>query len=316
MLAAQPIETTTLLAIAILLLALLYSSVGHAGASGYLAAMALVTQMPQDEMKAIALTLNICVGIIAAWRFTRAGHFHWQTFCPIGLAAIPMAFIGGLWTLPAIIFKPLIGLVLAYAGVMLVLRVWRPITNQHAAAVPRMPRRSVAILSGGVLGLLAGLTGTGGGIFLSPLLLLCGWADARRTAAVTIVFVLLNSIAGLGGVIMDSAKLPEQLPIFIIAAIIGGTIGSGLGARRIPGNGIRLLLALVLFIAAVKMFVMTFADAESPPTESSLAMRWNIPAEDPLGYSFDHATKNWMSAAVSQVNGHLPGTAEPGLSID
>ena len=317
MLAAQPIETTTLLAIAILLLALLYSSVGHAGASGYLAAMALVTQMPQDQMKAIALTLNICVGIIAVWRFTRAGHFHWKTFCPIGLAAIPMAFIGGLWTLPAIVFKPLIGLVLAYAGVMLVLRACRPIKNQHASvAVPRMPRRSVAILAGGVLGLMAGLTGTGGGIFLSPLLLLCGWADARRTAAVTIVFVLLNSIAGLGGVIMDSTKLPEQLPIYIIAAIIGGTIGSGLGARRLPGNGIRLLLALVLFIASVKMFIMTFAGAESPAKESSMALRWNNPTEDPHGHSFDHATKHEMWATAAQVNGHLPGTAEPGLSMD
>ena len=275
MLATQPIETTTLLAIAILFLGLLYSSVGHAGASGYLAAMTLVSEMPQDQMKAIALTLNICVGIIATWRFTRAGHFDWRTFCPIGLPAIPMAFIGGLWTLPAIIFKPLIGLVLAYAGLMLVIRAWQPIHESNTSeTTPAMPGLPVAILAGCVLGLMAGLTGTGGGIFLSPLLLLCGWADAKRTAAVTIVFVLLNSIAGLGGVIVDSAVLPPQLPIYILAAIIGGTIGSGLGAGRIPGNGIRVLLAVVLLIAAVKMFIMTFTGPEQTVEHSTPALRW------------------------------------------
>ncbi|MCH2153192.1 MAG: sulfite exporter TauE/SafE family protein [Phycisphaerales bacterium] len=272
MLGMQPLETTTLLAFAILLLALLYSSVGHAGASGYLAAMALVTQMPQDQMKAIALTLNICVGIIAAWRFMRAGHFHWQTFWPIGLAAIPMAFIGGLWTLPAIIFKPLIGLVLTYAAVMLVIRARTPSSNSdQPKTTPQLPPLPIALLCGCVLGLMAGLTGTGGGIFLSPLLLLCGWADAKRTAAVTIVFVLLNSIAGLGGVILDSAQLPAQLPFYILAAIIGGTIGSGLGARQIPGNGIRLLLAIVLLIAAGKMFLTAFETSEPAMLQSNHA---------------------------------------------
>ncbi|MCH2133445.1 MAG: sulfite exporter TauE/SafE family protein [Phycisphaerales bacterium] len=247
-----------LLALAILVLAMLYSSVGHAGASGYLAAMALVTQMPQEEMKAVALTLNIFVGAIATWRFVRAGHFDWATFWPLGLPAIPMAFVGGFWQLPPIVFKPLVGGVLVFAAVMLLIRAVR---GGLAAAVARnvgMPPLPLSIAAGAGLGLLAGLTGTGGGIFLSPLLLLCGWATAKRTAAVTIVFVLTNSLAGLGGVIADSPALPSALPLYIVAAVVGGLVGSGLGARRLAGDWIRVLLAIVLLIAAAKMFLTAF----------------------------------------------------------
>jgi hypothetical protein len=248
--------TVIVLALAIFALAVLYSAVGHAGASGYLAAMALVTTLPQEEMKAVALTLNIFVGAIGSYRFIRAGHFHWHTFWPFGLCAVPLAFVGGLWTLPAAVFKPLIGLVLLFAAVILALKVRasrRAQTDEPPA--PQMPPLPVALASGGGLGLLAGLTGTGGGIFLSPLLLITGWASPQRTAAVSIVFVLVNSIAGLGGVVADQPTLPGALPIYIAAAVAGGLIGSGMGARKLPGNGIRLLLALVLLIAAAKMFL-------------------------------------------------------------
>ena len=242
-----------MLAVCILCLAALYSSVGHAGASGYLASMAIVTQMPQEEMKAVALTLNIFVGAIGTWRFVRAGHFDWNTFWPFGLCAIPMAFVGGLWTLPPMVFKPLIGSVLLFAAIILILKSSR--TSSTPPVRFRMPPLPVAFIAGGLLGLLAGLTGTGGGIFLSPLLILMAWSDSKRTAAVSIVFVLANSLAGLGGVIAESPSLPPALPVYIAAAVAGGLIGSWFGARRMSGAGIRILLAVVLTIAAVKMFV-------------------------------------------------------------
>jgi len=251
--------TVILLTVAIFAMAILYSSVGHAGASGYLAAMAIVTAMPQEEMKAVALTLNIFVGAIGSWHFIRAGHFDWRTFWPFAVCAVPLAFVGGLWKLPPMIFKPLIGLVLLYAAIVLAMKVWRAGRSGVVAASPHMPPLPTAMTVGGGLGLLAGLTGTGGGIFLSPLLLLTNWATPQRTAAVSVVFVLVNSIAGLGGVISEGPNLPEALPIYIVTAVAGGLIGSGLGARKLPGDGIRLLLALVLIIASVKMFVTTFS---------------------------------------------------------
>ncbi|MCH2142278.1 MAG: sulfite exporter TauE/SafE family protein [Phycisphaerales bacterium] len=248
--------TVLVLTIAILMIAMLYSAVGHAGASGYLAAMAIVSTMPQEEMKAVALTLNIFVGGIGTYHFVRAGHFHWRTFWPFATAAVPMAFVGGLWTLPTSVFNPLIGVVLLYAAVVLALKA-RALTRPHPPVHTTMPPLPMAMSCGVVLGLLAGLTGTGGGIFLSPLLLIAHWASPQRTAAVTIVFVLVNSLAGLGGVIAEQPSLPATLPIYVLAALAGGLIGSNLGARVLPGHGIRLLLSIVLMIAAVKMFITT-----------------------------------------------------------
>lgn len=243
------------LTLAIFLLATLYSSVGHAGASGYLAAMAIITQMPQEEMKGIALTLNIFVGLIGTWRFARAGHFHWPTFWPFAVMAVPLAFVGGLWQLPEDVFRPLIGAVLIFAAVMLIIRGNR---RDNKTVASHMPRLWIALTAGGILGLMAGLTGTGGGIFLSPLLIICGWAGPKRTAAVSIVFVLVNSIAGLGGVIAESPTLPSALPLYIVGAVLGGLLGSYFGARQLPGRGIKLLLSVVLIIAAIKMLVLTF----------------------------------------------------------
>ena len=263
------------LTIAIFLLAILYSSVGHAGASGYLAAMALITQMPQEEMKAVALTLNIFVGAIGSWRFIRAGHFDWNTFWPFAIPAIPMAFLGGLWQLPPNIFKPLIGLVLTFSAVVLIIRTIQS-GRKIKTADPRLdepcslPPLAVAIVAGGILGLLAGLTGTGGGIFLSPLLLLMNWSDSRGTAATSIVFVLVNSLAGLGGVFSDMPTLPSELTFYVLAATSGGLLGSWLGARKLPGNGIRMLLAVVLLVAAFKMMFTAYGSSRQPVTETAI----------------------------------------------
>src|SRR5436190_5049611 len=167
-----------LLILLIFLAAVTYSSVGHAGASGYLAAMALAGVAP-PVMKPAALTLNLLVASIATFRFYRAGHFSWQTFWPFALGSIPLAFVGGATHLPARPFKIAVGLVLLIAAMRLGL------TLRPRADEPRLPSKPVAVGCGAVLGFFAGLTGTGGGIFLSPLLLLMNWASVRRTAGVS-----------------------------------------------------------------------------------------------------------------------------------
>ncbi|MCA9312653.1 MAG: sulfite exporter TauE/SafE family protein, partial [Phycisphaerales bacterium] len=188
--------------------------------------------------------------------FVRAGHFSWSTFWPFGLCAIPLAFVGGLWRLPADVFRPLIGAVLLFAAVSLLWRTWRAAGQdgeRGGSEEGRMPRLPVALGAGAGLGLLAGLTGTGGGIFLSPLLILCGWAAPRRAAAVSVVFVLLNSIAGLGGVVAESPVLPRALPVYVMAAVAGGLTGSALGAGRLPARWISGVLGALLVVAAVRM---------------------------------------------------------------
>lgn len=263
--------TTVILVAAILALAVLYSSVGHAGASGYLAAMALVGLAP-DVMKPTALVLNVFVASIGTFQFVRAGHFHFATLLPFVLAAIPLAFIGGNWQLPASIYKPLVGAVLLFAAVNLIRRALKKSkAGAGTTRSPSMPPLWIGLVVGGAIGLLAGLTGTGGGIFLSPLLILCGWASPTRTAAVSVVFVLLNSISGLAGFVVSHPDamtaeqlfglgvLPSEIPYYIAAAVVGGVIGSTLGSKKLGGEGIRLLLGVVLLIAAAKMFLTAWS---------------------------------------------------------
>jgi uncharacterized membrane protein YfcA len=236
-----------LLAALILLAALLYSSVGHAGASGYLAVMALFGVSPAT-MKPTALTLNILVAIIATIKFYRAGAFSWPIFWPLAIMSIPCAFIGGLITLPAALYKPLVGIVLVYAA-------WRAyyIAAEKTPAPCTPPSRPVLVGVGAGLGFLSGLTGVGGGIFLSPILLLCRWAETKTVSGTSAAFILVNSIAGFAGIVATSATLPTPIPLWALAAVVGGFIGAELGSRRLANPTIRRLLALVLLIAGVKM---------------------------------------------------------------
>ncbi|HLL14150.1 MAG TPA: sulfite exporter TauE/SafE family protein [Pyrinomonadaceae bacterium] len=246
-------NTTDVIILSLLILAAaaLYSSVGHAGASGYLAAMALFGLAPAT-MKPTALCLNILVASIATFRFWRAGCFHWPLFWPFAVASIPLAFVGGAITLPTTIYRQIVGLTLLYAAVRLFLY-----TRAKAeAAATRDAPLAPSMLLGGLIGLLSGLTGVGGGIFLSPLLLLLGWADTRRTAGVSAAFILVNSIAGLLGNLTNLQMLPPSLPYFALAAIVGGLVGSEFGTRRLANVTIRRLLAVVLVVAGVKMFLV------------------------------------------------------------
>jgi uncharacterized membrane protein YfcA len=234
-----------LLAAGILLIAFLYSSVGHAGASGYIAVMSLLSIAP-DVIRPTALVLNILVASIAGWQFWRSGNFSWRLFWPFALTAVPFAFVGGYIALPADILKKLIGAVLLVSAVWLIAR-------PPEDVVQRSPGRSVALLVGGVLGLLAGLTGTGGGIFLTPVLILSGWARARTAAAVSAIFILLNSTAGLLGNISATKTFPIPALALAAVAIVGGSAGSYLGSHRLPHTAIKRLLAVVLTIAGVKL---------------------------------------------------------------
>jgi uncharacterized protein len=245
-------EQVTLLAVLILAAAILYSSVGHAGASGYLAAMALVGVAP-DVMKPTALALNILVATIATARYSRAGYFSWAGLWPFAIGSIPLAFVGGAITLPGYLYKPAVGLVLFYAAY----RLFRSTVGgtqeapDKGISVPTLP----AVAWGGGIGLLSGLTGTGGGIFLSPLLLFTGWAGTRPTSGTSAAFILVNSVAGLAGSYSSLQYLPAALPVWAVAAGVGGLIGSELGSRKLQNDGIRRALAAVLVIAGLKLML-------------------------------------------------------------
>jgi uncharacterized protein len=247
-------NTTDVIILSLLILAAaaLYSSVGHGGASGYLAAMALFGLAPAI-MKPTALCLNILVASIATYRFRRAGCFHWRLFWPFAMASIPLAFIGGAITLPTTIYKQIVGLTLLYAAVRLFLYTRAKAEAETATTTRNAAPLVPSIFLGALIGLLSGLTGVGGGIFLSPLLLLAGWADTRRTAGVSAAFILVNSIAGLLGNLTNLQTLPPALPYFALAAVVGGIVGSEFGSRRLASVSIRRLLAVVLVVAGVKM---------------------------------------------------------------
>ena len=240
-------DQTTTLTILIFLAAILYSSVGHAGASGYLAAMALMGLTP-DVMKPTALCLNILVATIATARFARAGYFSWTIFWPFAMTSIPLAFLGGAIRLPFHYYNAAVGAVLLFAALRLIYSATKT-TQAETKPAPFF----AALLAGGGIGLLSGLTGVGGGIFLSPLLLLANWATMRQTAAVSAAFILVNSIAGLAGNLASVQYLPPQIPIWAVAAGVGGIIGSELGSRRVAPTAMRYTLAAVLVIAGCKM---------------------------------------------------------------
>src|SRR5882672_7577967 len=236
-----------LLCFAIAVIAFLYSSVGHAGASGYIAIMTLFG-LASTVIRPTALVLNILVASIGAFQFWRAGYFSWKLFWPFALLSIPAAYVGGYLQPSASALRILIGVVLLFSSARLVFHRSDPLQTFA-------PSRPVAISTGAGLGFLSGLTGTGGGIFLTPLLLFCQWAHIRQAAAVSALFILVNSIGGLVGYFAAVHSLPTLGIYLAIPAIIGGTIGSYLGSRRLPTRGIAIFLAVVLTIAGCKLIL-------------------------------------------------------------
>ncbi len=239
------IEPLILIIAAIFVVAVLYSSVGHGGASGYLAVMAFLSIAP-NITKPTALILNVFVASIATFQFYRAKHFDWKVFLPFAVTSIPFAFIGGQISLPTQIYRPLLGLVLLFAAFRLA---WKFSVETEIVA----PKIWLALIIGAIIGLLSGLVGVGGGIFLTPILLLTNWAETKKAAGVSAMFILVNSISGLLGNYTQAAQLPFTFWFWIAAAVGGGIIGSTLGSHHFNSLVLRRVLAVVLLIAGVKL---------------------------------------------------------------
>jgi hypothetical protein len=241
------VETLLLLTAGVFAIALLYSSVGHAGASGYIAVMSLLGLAP-DEIKPIALALNVLVASIGSVQFWRAGHFSWSLFWPFALLAVPLAFVGGYLNLPTRAFQVIVGIVLLVSAAQFLLR-------PPSEGETRPPARPLSLGIGAGLGLLSGLTGTGGGIFLTPLLIFLRWARTKTAAAISALFILLNSVAGLAGNVSATQSFPRFGFSLLVAAAAGGAIGSYFGSRRFEPTLIKRLLAVVLVIAGAKLML-------------------------------------------------------------
>lgn len=235
----------------IFLVALVYASVGHGGASGYLAVLALYGFSPQ-EMAPSALALNLLVAGTSFLAFWRGGFFSWRLFWPFAVSSIPMAFLGGLLTVPRAVYGWLLMAALLFAALRLVLTS----VNKEETTDFHAPSLRVALPIGAGIGLLSGIVGVGGGIFLSPLLILMRWADAKRTAAISACFIWVNSAAGLYGHVSRGGFHALELWPLVVAAFLGGLIGSQLGAAKFKRMALCRILAAVLTVAAYKMFIL------------------------------------------------------------
>jgi uncharacterized membrane protein YfcA len=231
--------------------ALLYASVGHAGASAYLAAMAILGVTP-DVARPTALALNIIVASFVTFRFWRQGHISFRVLAPFLIGSIPMAYLGGTLPVAPAVYKQLVGVVLLVAAVGMASTARRAAQAELGIAAPHAPAVP-AVLIGGAIGLLSGLTGTGGGIFLSPILLFTGWAQTRSASGLAGAFILGNSIAGLTGNLARLASLPPALPFWAVAVVAGAVIGAEIGSRRGRTYALRTALSMVLVIAGIKL---------------------------------------------------------------
>jgi uncharacterized membrane protein YfcA len=233
----------------IFLIAFLYSSVGHGGASGYLALMALFEVAP-EAMRSTSLTLNVFVAGIAFFSYYRAGHFQFKLILPFVVASVPFAFFGALLKVNTSVYKIMLGVFLLLA-VGRLLFVPQAITSKSSG-----PPLWIALLTGGILGFFSGMIGIGGGIILSPLLILLHWAGMKETAAASAFFILLNSISGLAALNINGLHFENQMILWIIMGILGGLAGSYSGSFKIKPVLLRYPLVLVLLVASIKLLLV------------------------------------------------------------
>jgi uncharacterized protein len=244
------IELLVTLCVAFFLVATLYTTVGHAGASGYLAVMA-IAGIAAATMRPTALTLNILVAVVTVLRFRQARFFSWQGLWPFLLGSVPFAAFGGALKLKDHSYYALVGAVLLISALVLV---WRAFAKNVSTDETRLRvKRAPAVVMGAIIGLLSGLTGTGGGIFLSPTLLFLGWAGPKTTAGISAPFILVNSIVALSANFASTRALPPELPYLAAAALGGALIGSWLGANKLPSRTLLVLLALAMTFAGMKL---------------------------------------------------------------
>ena len=239
-------EAHTLLVAGLLFLgAILYTSVGHAGASAYIAIMT-ICDLPPVVIKPTALTLNIFVSSYASFRYIKSKLFHKELFQFLILGSIPAAFIGGHINLPTNIYRPIIGVLLLASAVRFFVQ-----SMQSEKSITPI-NKALALAIGTAIGFLSGITGTGGGIFLSPIIIWLGWVSVKQASGTVAAFIFVNSIAGLLGNFSSVASLPRELPIFVVAVILGAFIGTRFGIARFSSVAVKRALGCVLLIAAAK----------------------------------------------------------------
>ncbi len=240
------IELTIIFYVLMFVLAFLYASVGHGGASGYLALMAIFSMAP-DVMKPTALILNLFVSLTAFIQFYRGGHFQWKIFFPLALASIPFAFLGGMITIDPAVYKKILGILLLVAVVRFLF-----FPNKEVVATEQS-RLGPSLLMGAGIGFLSGLIGIGGGIILSPILLMLRWTDQKQTAAISAMFIFVNSLAGLGGQMQKGIHFTQDMLWYVVVAFAGGLLGAYFGALRFNQQVLKTVLAFVLLIASYKL---------------------------------------------------------------
>lgn len=228
------------------IVAFLYAAVGHGGASGYLALMALYGVAP-EVMKPTALLLNVFVSITSFIQFYRGGYFKWKIFWPLAIGSVPMAFVGGLIPIETELYKKILGvlLLIPVARFLLVTK-----ESEKELATPSI---AISLMIGVFIGLLSGLIGIGGGIILSPLLLLLRWTDMKQTAAISALFIFVNSISGLLGQLTKGIHFNTDMYLFVVIAFAGGIFGAYFGALKFNHKVLKYILAIVLLVAAYKL---------------------------------------------------------------
>lgn len=231
----------------LLLVAFLYASVGHGGASGYLALMAFFSFAP-ESLRPTALLLNIFVSAVAFIQYYRGGFFHWKLFWPFAITSVPAAFIGGLISVNDSVYKKML-------AVLLLISVFKLIAfTDYSVSKTKKPILLFSLFIGAIIGLFSGMIGIGGGIILSPLILLLHWADMKQTAAVSALFIFVNSIAGLIGIFTIGVSFNTTMCMMIFVALVGGFGGAYFGAAKFNATKLKYLLSVVLILASIKLF--------------------------------------------------------------
>lgn len=239
-------ESLILFYILLFLVAFLYSSVGHGGASGYLALMALFSITP-DVMKPTALLLNLFVSLTSFIQFYRGKHFNWKIFLPFAITSVPMAFVGGMISVDDNVYKKILGLLLIIPIVRFLF-----FGNIKVEEIKK-PNFILSLIIGAAIGFLSGLIGIGGGIILSPVLLLLKWADMKKTAAISAIFIFVNSLSGLAGQLQKGINFSTDMYTYVAVAFVGGLCGAYFGSLKLNQNFLKYLLAIVLIIASYKL---------------------------------------------------------------
>ncbi len=240
----------SLILVLFFIIAFVYSTVGHGGASGYLALMVFLNFVP-EQIRPTALVLNVLVSAIASMQYYRSGYFKKELFIPLILLSVPLAFLGSRVQLSPSVFKIILGICLLLS----VIRILGLIGNNSSETLRKMPL-PIALFIGGGIGLISGMIGIGGGILLSPVLLLFRWADIKQTAALAAPFILVNSLSGLAGLMSRHLVFPDRMMWWVLATLIGGLLGSYWGSHRFNSVVLKYLLATVLLFAAGKLLMV------------------------------------------------------------